>query len=242
MENSGTPASTFPRRPIDYQKALAAQEILVSRRRREEIPDTLWLLEHDPVITSGSGASGDHLLFSREEMATRGFALHATRRGGDVTCHEPGQLVGYPVIGLGPDPADRDLHRYLRRLEESIILLLAELGLESRRVADRPGVWLTADPPRKIAALGVRCAGWVTSHGFSLNVENSLEGFGLIVPCGICDAGVTRLDRELDAARVPSWSALTGRLHTLLERTLQRPLELLRGEEALEIVGALAAE
>ena len=223
--------------PISYELALRAQEALVALRRDDRLPDTLWVLEHRPVITFGTSGGEDHLLLAKGEIARRGFEIHPTRRGGDVTCHEPGQLVGYPIVSLDA-PEDRDLHEYLRRIEGALIAALATWDLEADRVAGRTGVWLDVRrQPKKIAAIGVRCAGWITSHGFALNVTNSLEGFRLIVPCGISDAGVTRLLDVVPPDRLPSMEDVARTIHRELERALDRPLALLRGEEALDRAG-----
>ena len=162
------------------------------------------------------------------ELEARGLAVCPTERGGDVTCHEPGQLVGYPIVYLGRTEEDQDLHRYLRHLEEALIRVLGTFGLEAQRVGGRTGVWMKGNPPRKIAAMGVRCSGWVTSHGFALNVENDLEGFRYIIPCGISDAQVTSLRRELTGA-LPSWRELCSLVHRYLEQTLGKPLRLVCG-------------
>jgi lipoyl(octanoyl) transferase len=226
MEAYANGSDRTPRRLIDYRQALEAQRRLVERRHAGEIEDSLWLLEHPPTVTWGSSGGERHLLASREELERRGFQVVASERGGDVTCHEPGQLVGYPILLLGPSDEERDLHRYLRLLEEAIIRLLGSLGLEAARVPGRTGVWLLGGgPPRKIAALGVRCSRWVTSHGFALNVENRLEGFRWIVPCGIRDAGVTSIERELGGRALPPWNELCDRLHEAVEESLERKLE-----------------
>lgn len=205
---------------------------LVAKRRQGEIPDVLWLLEHPPTVTWGSSGGRDHLLVSESELASRCVALCSSERGGDVTCHEPGQLVGYPIVYLGESEEERDLHRFLRRLEEALIRVLESSGLEGTRIAGRTGVWLRGNPPRKIAAMGIRCSGWVTSHGFALNVENALESFRYIIPCGIAGAEVTSLVRELPAGNVPNWEDLCALVHRGLEETLRRPLRLLYGREA----------
>jgi len=223
------------RAPIDYRRALEVQESLVRLRQQGGLPDLLWLLEHPPTITFGSSGGPDHLLTSIEDLAAGGVSVHTTGRGGDVTCHEPGQLVGYPVVRLAEPPRDRDIHVYLRRLEDALIVSLAELGLTAGRIGGRTGVWL-GEPPRKIIAIGVRCSRWVTSHGFALNVENELEGFRNIVPCGIADAGVTSLAKELDAADLPGWDELGRLLHRSLETALGRKLELVRAAEAFDLL------
>ncbi|HEX2095406.1 MAG TPA: lipoyl(octanoyl) transferase LipB [Longimicrobiaceae bacterium] len=176
-----------------YADALELQADLVKRRRTGEVPDTLLLLEHPHVITLGSGACEENVLVSAEERAARGIELFETGRGGDVTYHGPGQLVGYPILDLKPDRCD--LHRYLRDLEEVLIGTLAEFGLRGGRKEGLTGVWVD---DRKLAAIGVRVSsGWITSHGFALNVSTDLSFFGAIIPCGIRDHGVGSISREV---------------------------------------------
>ncbi|HEX6749601.1 MAG TPA: lipoyl(octanoyl) transferase LipB [Longimicrobium sp.] len=193
--------SAAPARPLDvrrlglisYGDALALQADLVARRRAGEVPDTLLLLEHPHVITLGSGAHEENVLVTPEERAERGIELFETGRGGDVTYHGPGQLVGYPILDLKPDR--QDLHRYLRDLEEVLIGVLGEFGLEGGRKEGLTGVWVG---DRKVAAIGVRVSsGWITSHGFALNVSTDLSFFGAIIPCGIRDHGVGSISGEL---------------------------------------------
>ena len=181
---------------IGYQQALDLQRELVEQRKRGEIPDQLLLLEHPDVITLGvktrSGRS--HVLESDESLAAKGIALFETGRGGDVTYHGPGQLVGYPIIDLKPDRCD--VHRYVRDLEDVLIQAVSGFGITARRVAGLTGIWVGPDDhPAKLAAIGVRISRWVTSHGFALNVNTDLSRFGLIVPCGITDKGVTSMER-----------------------------------------------
>ncbi len=222
---------------IEYGRALEVQEELVRRRRDGAVGDALWLLEHPLTITYGVSGGSDHLLLDEAALRGRGAALVATRRGGDVTCHEPGQLVGYPIVRLADREDEKDIHLFLRRLETAIIRVLDAYGLEGGRVDGRTGVWLTEGRPRKIAAMGVRCTRWVTSHGFALNVENSLDGFSFIVPCGISDAGVTSLWRELPPDSRPTWQDLCAQVHREVETALGRRLTLLIGREALDLVG-----
>jgi lipoyl(octanoyl) transferase len=178
---------------VPYGDALELQNDLVRRRREGEIPDTLLLLEHPHVITLGSGAHAENVLVTPEQRARRGIELFETGRGGDVTYHGPGQLVGYPILDLKPDRCD--LHRYLRDLEEVLIAVLAEYGLEGGRKEGLTGVWVG---DRKLAAIGVRVSsGWITSHGFALNVSTDLSFFGAIVPCGIRDHGVGSIAEEI---------------------------------------------
>jgi lipoyl(octanoyl) transferase len=178
---------------VPYGEGLAIQDDLVRRRRAGEIPDTLLLLEHTHVITLGSGAHDENVLVGPEERAARGIELYPTGRGGDVTYHGPGQLVGYPILDLKPDR--QDLHRYLRDLEEMLIGVLGEFGLRGGRKEGLTGVWVD---DRKVAAIGVRVgSGWITSHGFALNVSTDLSFFGAIVPCGIRGHGVGSISQEL---------------------------------------------
>ena len=184
---------------VPYAEALALQERLVELRKDDEIGDTLLLLEHDPVITLGRSAKDPgHVLLTEEALAAQGISLHAIGRGGDVTYHGPGQLVGYPIVDLKPDR--QDVRKYVWSLEETMIRVCADHGVEAGRLEGFNGTWLDAHAPlaRKIGAVGVRISRWVTQHGFALNVNTNLGHFGLIVPCGITDKGVTSLQRELD--------------------------------------------
>lgn len=184
--------------PMGYQRALDLQRDLVERRKRAEIPDQLLLLEHPDVITLGVKARSDrsHVLASEAALAGMGVALFETGRGGDVTYHGPGQLVGYPIVDLKPDRCD--VHRYVRDLEEVLIQAVAAFGISARRVPGLTGIWAGPDDrPAKLAAIGVRISRWVTSHGFALNVSTDLSRFGLIVPCGITDKGVTSMEALL---------------------------------------------
>jgi lipoyl(octanoyl) transferase len=175
-----------------YADALALQRALVEDRRADRIGDVLLLLEHPPVLTVGVRGDGgrSHILASPEALAARGIEVHETGRGGDVTYHGPGQIVGYPIISLKPDRCD--VHGYLRGLEEVLIRVAADFGIDAARVPGLTGVWVGED---KLAAIGVRISRWITSHGFALNVRPNLEDFELIVPCGIADRGVTSLAR-----------------------------------------------
>ena len=183
---------------ISYQEGLDLQRDLVERRKRDEIPDQLLLLEHPDVITLGVKTRNDrsHVLESEESLARKGVALFETGRGGDVTYHGPGQLVGYPILDLKPDRCD--VHRYVRDLEEVLIEAVSRFGITAGRIAGLTGIWVGGDHDKaKLAAIGVRISRWVTSHGFALNVNTDLSRFGLIVPCGITDKGVTSMQRLL---------------------------------------------
>ncbi len=177
---------------VEYIDGLKLQETLVDLRRFGKIPDALVTLEHPPVITLGRGAKQANIVASPTFLEGAGVEVFETGRGGDVTFHGPGQLVGYPILDLNPDR--RDVRRYMRDLEEVLIRALADFGIDGRRVDGLTGVWVGN---RKIAALGVRISRWITSHGFALNVGTALDYFNLIVPCGIRDRGVTSIEEEL---------------------------------------------
>jgi lipoyl(octanoyl) transferase len=182
---------------VDYADALDLQKQLVKQRKQGLIPDQLLLLEHPDVITLGVRArSRSHVLATPETLAEEGVPVFETGRGGDVTFHGPGQLVGYPIFDLKPDRAD--VHRYVRDLEEALIRAVADFGIRAGRVKGLTGIWVGAEGHEsKLAAIGVRISRWVTSHGFALNVSTDLSRFGLIVPCGIEDRGVTSLEQLL---------------------------------------------
>jgi len=182
---------------IGYEEALALQKQLVEDRKNGRIPDQLLLLEHPPVITLGVKARSNltNVLQTPETLAKMGVGLFEAGRGGDVTYHGPGQLVGYPIFDLKPDRCD--VHRYVRDLEEVLIRAVATFGVQAGRVAGLTGIWVGDE---KLAAIGVRISRWVTSHGVALNVNTDLANFGLIVPCGITDKGVTSLQRLLGRA------------------------------------------
>ncbi|MFN8059169.1 MAG: lipoyl(octanoyl) transferase LipB [Vicinamibacterales bacterium] len=179
---------------VAYADALALQQSLVEARKHDEIPDTLLVLEHPHVITLGSRTrhGPSHVLASREELAAKTVEVVDTGRGGDVTYHGPGQLVAYPILDLKPDRCD--VHRYVRDLEDVLIRVAADFGVDAGRIPGSTGVWVGDE---KLAAIGIRMSRWVTSHGVALNVATDLAYFELIVPCGIADRGVTSLERLL---------------------------------------------
>ncbi len=207
---------------VEYGEALKLQEDLVARRRAGDIPDQLLLLEHPHVITLGSSAHAEHVLLGEDERRLLGIGLYQTGRGGDVTYHGPGQLVGYPIFDLrsflGPDGQRKTLGavEYVRRLEEVLIRTCADYGIASERVKGMTGVWTcVAQLPSavreqaKIAAIGVHISRGVTSHGFALNVTNEpLDYFQLIVPCGIASKPVTSLEYQLRTREVGATPAL----------------------------------
>lgn len=179
---------------VSYAEALELQGRLVALRRAGEIPDQLLLLEHPHVITLGSASSTEHVLAGPDERGRLGIELFEVGRGGDATYHGPGQLVGYPILDLKPDR--KDVHAYLRDLEAMLIDALAQLGVVGDRSVGLTGVWVDG---RKIASIGVRVSsGWITSHGFALNVKTDLTYFDTIVPCGVRGLSLTSISNELD--------------------------------------------
>jgi len=177
---------------VPYQDALALQARVLEERQLGTIEDTLFVLQHPPVITSGRGAKVEHVLWSPQRLQEEGFDLFDTGRGGDVTYHGPGQVVVYPIIDLKPDRCD--VRKYVAALEETMLQTLAEFGIEGRRVEGQRGVWVAE---QKIGAVGVRISRWVTMHGFALNVTTDLNHFQAIVPCGIQGCEVTSMQNLL---------------------------------------------
>ena len=176
---------------VPYADGLELQRRLVEDRKAGLIPDTLLLLQHPHVLTVGVKKDGrSHILASPERLIALGVDVFETGRGGDVTYHGPGQLVGYPILDLNPDR--RDVHVYVRDLEEVMIRVCADYGVTAGRIKGLTGTWVGAE---KIGAIGVRLSRWITSHGFAFNVSTDLDHFRLIVPCGISDRGVTSLER-----------------------------------------------
>ena len=181
--------------PVPYAEALAKQYELAGLRGRGDIPDTLLLLEHPPTVTLGRRTADSDLLSSEAALKARGVAVERVDRGGEITFHAPGQLVGYPILDLRGH--GQDLHKYLRDLEEVLIRTLAVFGLAGERVPGRTGVWVS---DKKIAAIGIKVSRWVSLHGFALNISNDLAPFREdFVPCGIRDKGVTSLAEQLGA-------------------------------------------
>jgi lipoyl(octanoyl) transferase len=216
---------------VPYADALELQKRLVEQRKAGAIPDQLLLLEHPPVITLGVRTRNDrsNIVAAAHELARQGVEVFESGRGGDVTYHGPGQLVGYPILDLQPDR--RDVHRYVRDLEEVLIRAAGTFGIDSQRSPGLTGTWVGE---RKLAAIGVRIARWVTSHGFALNVSTNLAHFDLIVPCGIADKGVTSITElgrvpvamaEVEAAVVAAFCAVFDR-NRIDDRPLaQQPAE-----------------
>jgi lipoyl(octanoyl) transferase len=197
MEEPGRRCSARWLSRVPYAEGLALQQRLCSELAAGAGPEQLLLLEHPHVITLGRNAKPGHVLASEALRQTRGVALYPTGRGGDVTYHGPGQLVGYPILDLKPDRCD--VRRYLRDLEEVLIRTAGDFGVGAGRIEGLTGVWVAGGGggrARKLAAIGVRIARWVTSHGFAFNVTTDLSYFDLIVPCGITGHEVTSLHRE----------------------------------------------
>jgi len=209
---------------IGYREALGLQEEAAAALKRAQLVGTapagecLFLLEHEPVITLGRNAVDGDVLADPRRLTALGVTVERTNRGGQVTYHGPGQLVGYPILDLTPDR--RDVGRYLRDLEEVLVRTLARLGIVARRQPGWTGVWVGDE---KIAAIGVHLSRWVTTHGFALNVDTDLARFGLIVPCGITTHGVTSIARclgravpleEIARRLIPEFAAVFGRVMT----------------------------
>jgi lipoyl(octanoyl) transferase len=188
---------------VAYAEALALQRQLIELRYQERIGNTLLLLEHPPVLTLGRNTQRENVLASDELLARRGVEIHEINRGGDVTYHGPGQLVGYPIIDLRSFNPRLGAVDYVRKLEEVLIRACANYGVVTERVPKRSGVWTVPGgsiPEKKIAAIGVHISRGITSHGFALNVTTDLRDFDMIVPCGISDRSVTSLENEIDTA------------------------------------------
>ena len=203
---------------VPYAEALEVQRRLVDDRKADRIPDTLVLLQHPHVVTIGVKKDGrSHILASPERLSSLGVEVFDTGRGGDVTYHGPGQLVGYPIIDLNPDR--RDVHRYVRDLEDVMIRVCADYGIVAERIAGLSGTWVNGE---KIGAIGVRISRWISSHGFAFNVTTDVDFFKLIVPCGIADRGVTSLSartgQQISMAEVEA--SCVGRFCDVFERGL----------------------
>lgn len=177
---------------LNYDQGLRLQEELL-QLRCESAADYLVLLEHPPVITFGRGSSERHLLASAEQLAHQGIEVRRTGRGGDITYHGPGQLVGYPIVYL--PPGQRDLHRYLRTLEQLLLQSVASFGIAAETRTGKTGLWIGR---KKLASIGVGVRRWTTWHGFALNIEHQLAGFANIVPCGLQGVAMTSLEACLD--------------------------------------------
>lgn len=218
---------------IEYGRALELQRALAQARIEERVGDLLLLLEHPPTITLGRGGERGHLRMDEAAIREKGIAFFEVERGGDITYHGPGQLVGYPILDLSR--YGRDLHRYVRGLEEVLIRSLGDFGIEAGRIPGLTGVWVAG---RKIASLGIHVKRWVSWHGFALNVNVDLSPFELIVPCGLQGIEVTDMARSL--GREVPMEELVGRIVFHFQRVFL--VEASEGSvEALEPVVALQA-
>jgi lipoyl(octanoyl) transferase len=208
---------------IAYPEGLELQAKAVKARQDRVLGDRLLLLEHPPVITLGRSFRAGNLLLSRETLDARGIDLHEVSRGGDVTYHGPGQLVGYLVVDLAARE-ERDVHRFLRRVESALIESLERFGVRTRSVSGRTGVFMAEErageglAQRKIASIGIGLQRWVTCHGFALNVTLDLSGFDAIVPCGLEDVEMTSVGRELKCGPL----GLDERVREEVGRTFER--------------------
>lgn len=197
---------------LGYEDALELQEKFVLRRQRAEIPDQLLLVEHPHVITLGRNGHRENLLASEHVLARTGIAYHATNRGGDITYHGPGQIVGYPILDLRE--WKRDVHAYVRQLEQAIIDALLDFGIIAGRLPGMTGVWVDG---RKVAAIGVHISRWVTSHGFALNHTTDLSYFQYIVPCGLTKPVTSLRELGVDASRPEVTDTLVRHFSRLFE-------------------------
>ena len=212
---------------VTYENGMRLQQKLVEMRQADEIPDQLLLLEHPPVITLGRGGDVRNLLAPEEALKAQRVRFFETTRGGDITYHGPGQLVGYPIVHLGE--GSRDVRKYVTKVEEVLIRTVAEYGIEATRVEGRRGIWVGNE---KIAAIGVRIARWVTSHGFALNVNTNLDHFRLITPCGLHGTGVTSIERL--TGRGVDMNEVRGRLSKHFADVFER--EMVERAESLRLI------
>jgi lipoyl(octanoyl) transferase len=215
---------------VPYADGLELQRALVEERRANRIPDTLLLLQHPHVVTIGVKKDGrSHIVATPEQLSARGVEVFETGRGGDVTYHGPGQIVGYPILDLNPDR--RDVHQYVRDLEEVMIRVCADYGVTAGRIKGLSGAWVPSTRSArsgqagdaKIGAIGVRISRWITSHGFAFNVTTDVDFFSLIVPCGIADRGVTSLAKEI--GRTPAITDIEDRMVEQFAAVFDRSVE-----------------
>jgi lipoate-protein ligase B len=213
---------------VPYRETLAFQRRAVEMRARDEAPDILYVVEHEPVLTVGRSGHPENLRAGEQELRRRGVELVAVERGGDVTYHGPGQIVGYPIVALAGLPGGRDLHRYLRDIEQALIDCLGAFGLSAGRNPPYTGVWVGE---KKVAAIGVAVRHWVAFHGFALNVDPDLSHFDLIHPCGIRHLGVASMASLLGQA--PPRETVLAELARAFSGVWDRPVEYPAALEAL---------
>jgi lipoyl(octanoyl) transferase len=232
---------------VDYSIALELQQTLVRLVKEGRISHTLLLLEHPPVITLGRNSGEQNIVASREFLAANGVELHETDRGGDVTFHGPGQLVGYPIFDLRAFTPRVGAVEFVRKVEEALIRTCGDLGVVTERIPGLTGVWTQDEVPGKIAAIGVHISRAVTSHGFALNATTNLDYFKLIVPCGISDKPVTSLEQEMASSflsrdrKVPSLEELAQQAARNFGRVFEAQTLWLDSLDAL-LSSAFAAE
>ncbi len=231
---------------VPYAEALALQQRVIAARKAGVIGDTLLLLEHPPVLTLGRNSNRANILASDELLRAKGVSLHEVNRGGDITYHGPGQLVGYPIFDLrGEFPGKKGPHLgpvdFVRMLEEVLIRTCGEYRVPAQRICGRTGVWTLANgaiAEKKIAAIGVHVSQGVTSHGFALNVTTDLRDFQWIVPCGIADRGVTSLELESPIEPAPGMADVLNATARNFGRIFER--QMIAAESADELLGELA--
>jgi lipoyl(octanoyl) transferase len=233
---------------VDYSTALELQQTLAQLVKDKRITHTLLLLEHPPVITMGRNAGAQNIVASPESLAQQGVELHETNRGGDVTFHGPGQLVGYPIFDLRAFAPRIGAVDFVRKLEEALIRTCGDLGVVTERIPGLTGVWTQDSVPGKIAAIGVHISRAVTSHGFALNVNTNLDYFKLIVPCGIPDKPVTSLEQEMARSflsrdrKVPDLEELAQQVARNFGRVFEAQTLWLESLDALLASAPLASE
>jgi lipoate-protein ligase B len=220
---------------VSYGVALDLQMKICDAKKRGFSRDVLLLLEHPPTITLGRNASAKNLLVNECDLNARGVGLYSVDRGGDITFHGPGQLVGYPILSLQTD--ERDVHGYMRNLEESLIRLLAGYAISGERDSRYTGVWTSKG---KIAAMGVHISRWITRHGFALNVSTNLSYYDLIVPCGIVGRGVASMQMLL-AQRVEV-EAVAERFIPEFASVFQRHMIRMSADDLMDVIDAYSAQ
>jgi lipoyl(octanoyl) transferase len=233
---------------VSYEEGLRIQAEVVAARKAGLIGDTLILLEHPPVLTLGRNGRRANILAGDDLLARKGVTIHEINRGGDVTYHGPGQLVGYPIFDLRGDlPGKKGPHLgpvdFVRLMEEALILTCKDFGVPAQRICKLTGVWTYAGgsiPEKKLAAIGVHVSQAVTSHGFALNVTTDLRDFSLIVPCGITDRGVTSLELESPQDPPPTLTEAANRVSANFGRVFQRQMLAIESLEELLSLSAVA--
>jgi lipoate-protein ligase B len=222
---------------VPYQKALELQLSFLEKRRKGEIEDVLLLLEHPPTFTTGRRGKSEHLLLNQDELGKKGIHFEVVSRGGDITFHGPGQLVGYPILDL--NKFNRDIHRYLRNLEEVVILALTDFKIKAERLKGITGVWVNAD---KIASIGVGVRRWTTYHGFALNVNTDLSYFAMIIPCGIQGGKITSIQNLSRTKNDINMSEVEKGIINAFSKVFNRKLSGIISPDRHVLVGAFDAE